>query len=116
MRAEGARDDEIGRSVPGPGSIRSSILGTSWHSLAGAIDWDWIDGEIAPLYSEKGAAPGSRRALRFQRPRRHAANVILTAVGYNFRCIPSWLRALLRKILIAILRAFTTRSSRNPAC
>src|SRR6478736_3478196 len=22
--------------------------------LAGAIDWDWIDGEIAPLYSEKG--------------------------------------------------------------
>src|SRR5476651_1263718 len=27
------------------------------HELAqleGAIDWDWIDGEIAPLYSEKG--------------------------------------------------------------
>ena len=22
--------------------------------LAGKIDWDWIDGEIAPLYSEKG--------------------------------------------------------------
>src|SRR4051812_9244557 len=22
--------------------------------LADAIDWDWIDGEIAPLYSEKG--------------------------------------------------------------
>src|SRR5882724_6606193 len=22
--------------------------------LAGAIDWDWIDSEIAPLYSEKG--------------------------------------------------------------
>jgi IS5 family transposase len=22
--------------------------------LAGAIDWDWIDGEIAPLYSDKG--------------------------------------------------------------
>jgi IS5 family transposase len=22
--------------------------------LAGAIDWDWIDGEIAPLYSERG--------------------------------------------------------------
>ena len=22
--------------------------------LAGEIDWDWIDGEIAPLYSEKG--------------------------------------------------------------
>ncbi len=22
--------------------------------LAGSIDWDWIDGEIAPLYSDKG--------------------------------------------------------------
>ncbi len=22
--------------------------------LAGAIDWDWIDGEIAPLYADKG--------------------------------------------------------------
>ena len=22
--------------------------------LAGRIDWDWIDGEIAPLYSENG--------------------------------------------------------------
>ena len=22
--------------------------------LAGAVDWDWIDGEIPPLYSEKG--------------------------------------------------------------
>ena len=22
--------------------------------LADAIDWDWLDGEIAPLYSEKG--------------------------------------------------------------
>src|SRR6478752_2381488 len=22
--------------------------------LAGKVDWDWIDGEIAPLYSDKG--------------------------------------------------------------
>jgi hypothetical protein len=29
--------------------------------LAGKIDWDWIDGEIAPLYSEHGR-PGSRPA------------------------------------------------------
>ena len=27
--------------------------------LAGKIDWDWIDREIAPLYSDKGR-PGSR--------------------------------------------------------
>ena len=45
-----------------------------------------------------------------------AANVILTAVGYNFRRILAWLRAILRKILIAILRAFITRSALNPAC
>ena len=45
-----------------------------------------------------------------------AANTILTAVGYNFRRILAWLRAILRKILIAILRAFITRSALNPAC
>ena len=27
--------------------------------LAGKLDWDWLDGEIAPLYSDKGR-PGSR--------------------------------------------------------
>ena len=45
-----------------------------------------------------------------------AANTILTAVGYNFRRILSWLRDLLRKILIAILRDFVIRSELNPAC
>ena len=45
-----------------------------------------------------------------------AANTILTAVGYNFRRILAWLRAFLRKILIAILRAFIIRSALNPAC
>ena len=45
-----------------------------------------------------------------------AGNVILTAVGYNFRRILAWLRTILRKILIAILRAFMTRSALNPAC
>ena len=44
-----------------------------------------------------------------------AANTILTAVGYNFRRILAWLRALLRKILIAILRAFVIQSALNPA-
>ena len=45
-----------------------------------------------------------------------AANTILTAVGYNFRRVLSWLRDLLRKILIAILRDFVIRSELNPAC
>jgi transposase, IS5 family len=44
-----------------------------------------------------------------------AANAVLTAVGYNFRRILAWLRALLRQILIAILRAFIIRSAINPA-
>lgn len=30
--------------------------------LAAKIDWQWIDGEIAPLYSDKGGR-GSRPAL-----------------------------------------------------
>jgi len=44
-----------------------------------------------------------------------AANAVLTAVGYNFRRILAWLRALLRSILIAMLRAFIIRSLLNPA-
>jgi IS5 family transposase len=44
-----------------------------------------------------------------------AANTILTAVGYNFRRILAWLRALLRQILIAVLRAFIIRSALNSA-
>jgi IS5 family transposase len=45
-----------------------------------------------------------------------AANAILTAVGYNFRRVLAWLRALLRQILIEILRAFIIRSALKPAC
>ena len=161
-----------------------------------AIDWDWIDGEIAPLYSEKGRPgietrfavgllllkhiyglsdegvcerwvydpyfqhftgeeffqhefPHERSDLSHWRKRlgdklelllaeslrvahvsgalrtqdlarvtvdTDAGNVILTAVGYNFRRILAWLRAILRKMLIAILRAFITRSALNRAC
>ena len=46
----------------------------------------------------------------------NAANVILTAVGYNFRRVLAWLRSLLRLILIAILRTFISRSERNSVC
>ncbi len=44
-----------------------------------------------------------------------AANTILTAVGYNFRRILAWLRALLRSIVIALLHHFINRSALNPA-
>src|SRR5712691_2673314 len=39
-----------------------------------------------------------------------AANAILTAVGYNFRRVLAWLRALLCLILTAITQAYTFRS------
>jgi len=44
-----------------------------------------------------------------------AANAILSAVGYNFRRILAWVRALLRFFLIAIPRLFIIRSALNPA-
>ncbi len=45
-----------------------------------------------------------------------AANVILSAVGHNFRRILAWLRELLRFILIVLWRAFATPVALNPAC
>jgi IS5 family transposase len=44
-----------------------------------------------------------------------AANAILSAIGYNFRRILAWLRALLRQILIAILGLLISRSTLIPA-
>jgi IS5 family transposase len=44
-----------------------------------------------------------------------AANAILSAVGYNFRRILAWLRALLPQILIAVLRLLIRRSTLSPA-
>ena len=45
-----------------------------------------------------------------------AANVILNAVGYNFRRILAWLRMLLRQLLDALWRAFAAPAAINPAC
>ena len=39
-----------------------------------------------------------------------AANVVLSAVGYNLRLVLKWLRAFLRLILLAILMPFSGRS------
>ena len=44
-----------------------------------------------------------------------AANVILSAIGHNFRRILAWLRNLLRLILIALCRPFATSVAHNPA-
>jgi hypothetical protein len=40
-----------------------------------------------------------------------AANVILSAVGYNLRLVLAWLRMILRVVLLALLQAFAIRSS-----
>jgi IS5 family transposase len=45
-----------------------------------------------------------------------AANLILTAVGYNLRPVLAWLRILLRLILIAFLRTFAILSTLRSAC
>ncbi len=45
-----------------------------------------------------------------------AANVILTAVGYNLRLVLAWLRVFLRVILHALIRALATPSPLKLAC
>ena len=44
--------------------------------LAGKIDWDWIDREIAPLYSDKGR-PGIETQF-------------IIAATQLFRMLPDW--------------------------
>jgi transposase, IS5 family len=38
-----------------------------------------------------------------------AANVILSAAGYNLRLVLAWLRMILRVVLLALLQAFAIR-------
>ena len=45
-----------------------------------------------------------------------AANVILTAVGYNLRLVLAWLRTLLRLILDFLLPSLAIQSPLKPAC
>ena len=42
-----------------------------------------------------------------------AASAILSAVGYNLRLVLAWLRALLTKMLAAVLRHFLTQHALN---
>ena len=45
-----------------------------------------------------------------------AANVILTAVGYNLRLVLAWLRIILRLIINTLLRAFASQSPLKSYC
>ena len=51
--AEEARDDGIERSVPSAARADHQYEART-VLLAGKIEWDWVDSEIAPLYSEHG--------------------------------------------------------------
>ena len=44
-----------------------------------------------------------------------AANVILTAVGYNLRLVLAWLRMILRVVLLALLQIFAIQPALKPA-
>ena len=44
-----------------------------------------------------------------------AANVILSAVGYNLRLVLAWLSIILHVILLALLHTFTIRPALKPA-
>jgi len=51
--------------------------------LAGKIDWDWIDSEIAPLYSESGRPGIPARALRpepLAQSARHKLELLLAEI------------------------------------
>ncbi len=56
---------------------------------------EWINGQFLE-------AGGSPRPMLSQRPRRRRRQCHPSAVGYNFRRILAWLRALLRLFLSAI--------------
>jgi IS5 family transposase len=45
-----------------------------------------------------------------------AANIVLSAVGYNFRLVLAWLRAFLRLILSALIQALGPPSALKSAC
>ena len=111
--------------------------------LADAIDWDWLDEEIAGRFSDDGRPATESRfmigvlllkhihalsdeyvfARWVENPYsqyfkgRHGdhVNAVLSAVGYNFRLILNWLRTLWRQILAAILVAPAPKSALSPA-
>jgi hypothetical protein len=74
-------------------------------------------GEIAGETARLHHAPRRRRGCVAARGARaaagDAANVILSAVGYNLRLVLAWLRIILREL--ALLQTFTIRPALKPA-
>jgi hypothetical protein len=44
----------------------------------------------------------------------YAANIILSAVGYNSRLVLAWLRRILRVVLLALFQTFAIRPALKP--
>jgi IS5 family transposase len=60
-------------------------------------------------------AEGRRGRCDLKSQASDAANVILSAVGYNLRIVLKWLRASLRLILLAFLQTFVSQPALKPA-
>ena len=57
--------------------------------LAGKIDWDWIDGEIAPLYSENGR-PGIETRFMIGLLLLKQGGRRSSSVGGSWQCLAAW--------------------------
>src|SRR5262249_1837561 len=69
---------------------------------------------VAPCVWSNGGVSPTHTRQRSQRSRGDAANVILSAVGYNLRLVLAWLRIILPVILLALLQTFTIRPALKP--
>lgn len=67
-------------------------MGHELVRLAETIDWVWLDAQLAERFADKGRLGDQ-------------INAMLTAVGYNFRRILTWINDLLAQILAVILSA-----------
>ena len=70
--------------------------------------------ERPPLHSINSSARASSFAGLKGRAG-DAANVILSAVGYNLRLVLAWLRMILRVVLLALLQIFAIQPVLKPA-
>ena len=74
-----------------------------------------IEAVIGHMKAEHMKAEGHLSRCYLKGRAGDAANVILSAVGYNLRLVLAWLRIILRVTLLALLQTFTIRPALKPA-
>jgi hypothetical protein len=84
------------------------------HGFVERHNGDNATERFVPFLAEE-PTPQAERHRRRSPPAGDAANVILTAVGYNLRLVLAWLRMILRVILLALFQTFTIRVALKPA-